>query len=161
MRIDINFLENPFGAHYIKMCATDRNGIVTLQGFLSLWTLLTTRDYKKTLKYLAYLGDDGARSQAFEVHDRVREMERRSITRNVFTVFVFGSKGCGKSEFINGVLGSHFHSEQSRSNNSNNTNTNNNNKFYVSLGKLKNQGHHNLVVANSVIAQGLERYLIV
>jgi len=109
-------------------------GNVTLQGFLSMWSMTTLLDYQTTLRYLAYLGFEGKvekteaantgspqspyhmamnsnnnTTQAITVtRGRKADIKKRKIARNVFRCFVFGSPKCGKTSFLNAFIGKPF-----------------------------------------------------
>jgi len=98
-------------AKTFQLTVCNKEGNVTLQGFLALWSMTTLLDYKKTLHYLAYLGFEDVPKALSITRGRKADIKKKSISRNVFHGYVFGSPGCGKSTFLNGLLGKPFEVE--------------------------------------------------
>ncbi|ORE09753.1 mitochondrial Rho GTPase [Rhizopus microsporus var. microsporus] len=80
---------------------TTETGSVTLQGWLAQWSMTTLLDYKTTLKYLAYLGFEGDTRTALKV-TKPKKVDRKKgkIQRNVFSCYVFGAPGSGKTSLL-------------------------------------------------------------
>eukprot|EP01113_Clastostelium_recurvatum_P050795 TRINITY_DN9705_c0_g1_i4.p1 TRINITY_DN9705_c0_g1~~TRINITY_DN9705_c0_g1_i4.p1 ORF type:complete len:646 (+),score=129.20 TRINITY_DN9705_c0_g1_i4:85-2022(+) len=86
---------------------TATGNALTQHGFLALWQLTTLLDYNTTLRYLAFLGYGGEDAPAAikVTRGRRQDQKARSISRNVFQCFVFGTQGSGKTHLLRGVLG--------------------------------------------------------
>lgn len=93
--------------------STVRNeqGHVTLQGWLAQWSMSTLLDYKATLEYLGYLGFEKNTISALKVTKprrtrRINNKVYRTLVadRTVFSCFVLGSPGSGKSSLLDTFL---------------------------------------------------------
>ncbi|CAL0310342.1 unnamed protein product [Lupinus luteus] len=84
-------------------------GYMSLNGFLSLWALMTLIDPRRSLANLIYIGYSGNPAAALRVTRR-RSVDRRkqATERNVFQCYVFGSKNSGKSAILESLLGRPF-----------------------------------------------------
>ncbi|OIW05016.1 hypothetical protein TanjilG_06428 [Lupinus angustifolius] len=84
-------------------------GYMSLNGFLSLWALMTLIDPRHSLANLIYIGYSGNPAAALRVTRR-RSVDRRkqATERNVFQCYVFGSKNAGKSAILESLLGRSF-----------------------------------------------------
>ncbi|KAE9621950.1 hypothetical protein Lal_00032934 [Lupinus albus] len=84
-------------------------GYMSLNGFLSLWALMTLIDSRRSLANLIYIGYSGNPAAALRVTRR-RSVDRRkqATERNVFQCYVFGSKNAGKSAILESLLGRPF-----------------------------------------------------
>ncbi|XVF41940.1 hypothetical protein PTKIN_Ptkin01aG0321100 [Pterospermum kingtungense] len=81
-------------------------GGLSLDAFLSEWSLMTLLDPARSLEYLIYLGYPGDPSSAIRVTRRRRlDRKRQQSERNVFQCFVFGPRNSGKSALMNALLG--------------------------------------------------------
>ncbi|KAI8616444.1 P-loop containing nucleoside triphosphate hydrolase protein [Chytriomyces sp. MP71] len=101
---------NPWVASgFPETTITNETNSVTLQGFLAQWSMTTLVDYRTTLAYLAYLGYRGDRTGALKV-TRPKRMDRKrgKVTRNVFSCFVFGAVGSGKTSLLKGFINRPF-----------------------------------------------------
>ncbi|KAI8370546.1 EF hand associated-domain-containing protein [Radiomyces spectabilis] len=80
---------------------TTETGSVTLQGWLAQWSMTTLIDHRTTLKYFAYLGFEGDTRNALKV-TRPKKADRKKgkIQRNVFSCYVFGAPGSGKTSLM-------------------------------------------------------------
>lgn len=92
---------------YIK---TEENNYLSLEGFLSLWTLMTLIDAKLTLECFAYLGyknspEESQLSGIVITRDKRVDLQKKQTNRNVFTCHLIGPHGTGKSTFMKGLLG--------------------------------------------------------
>ncbi|KAH3758142.1 small GTP-binding protein domain [Pelomyxa schiedti] len=81
----------------------DRCGNLTTEGFLALWWLKFSSDWKGALASLSYLGYSNPPATAVIVRPR-RNIEMRKL----FNIFVFGSRGCGKSSLLNTFIKRQF-----------------------------------------------------
>ncbi|KAJ3239371.1 ERMES complex Ca(2+)-binding regulatory GTPase gem1 [Chytriomyces hyalinus] len=84
---------------------TNESNSVTLQGFLAQWSMTTLLDYRTTLAYLAYLGYRGDRTSALKV-TRPKKVDRKrgKVLRNVFSCYVLGAVGSGKTSLLKGFI---------------------------------------------------------
>lgn len=96
-------------APYIDAAPTTALGGLPLDGFLSLWALMTRLEPAKSVEYLKYLTYEGDAASAIRV-TRKRRMDRRKqqSDRNVYQCFVFGPKKSGKTALLNALLGRPF-----------------------------------------------------
>ncbi|KAG1469580.1 hypothetical protein G6F56_003178 [Rhizopus delemar] len=80
---------------------TTETGSVTLQGWLAQWSMTTLLDHKTTLKYLAYLGFERDTRTALKV-TKPKKVDRKKgkIQRNVFSCYVLGAPGSGKTSLL-------------------------------------------------------------
>lgn len=93
-------------APYSDAAETNTVGGLTLDGFLSLWSLMTLLEPQKSLSYLIYLGYPNDPSSAFRITNRRRRDRRRQRSdRVVFQCYVFGATNCGKSALLNAFIG--------------------------------------------------------
>jgi len=95
-------------ANYRDQAQTaERNKELTLQGFLSLWSMIILLDYKKAMQYMGYLGFPGkSRTDCITVFDK-----ENTNDRNVFMCYVFGSAGCGKTAILRQLIEKPFLNE--------------------------------------------------
>ncbi|MQL95444.1 hypothetical protein Taro_028117, partial [Colocasia esculenta] len=87
--------------------AAERNvlGGLSLEGFLSEWTLMTLLDPASGLANLIYIGYTGDPASAFQITRRRRsDRKKQKSQRNVFQCFVFGPKNVGKSTLLNSLI---------------------------------------------------------
>ncbi|KAJ4869496.1 Mitochondrial Rho GTPase 3 [Raphanus sativus] len=82
------------------------NGGLSLEAFLSLWSLMTLLDPARSLEYFIYICHPDDPSSAVHVTRR-RELDRKekNSERKVVQCFVFGPKNAGKSALLNGFIG--------------------------------------------------------
>ncbi|KAF7488768.1 Mitochondrial Rho GTPase 1 [Sarcoptes scabiei] len=89
---------------------TNEKSWLSLQGFLSIWTLTTFIDLKQTLKYLSMFGYTFVTGEknpisAFQlIKDNRLDLHEKQTPRNVFLCHLIGPKGCGKSSFMRRFL---------------------------------------------------------
>ncbi|KAJ3123999.1 ERMES complex Ca(2+)-binding regulatory GTPase gem1 [Physocladia obscura] len=115
---------------------TNESNSVTLQGFLAQWSMTTLLDYKTTLAYLAYLGYNGDTTTALKItKPRKTDRKRGKIQRAVFSCYVFGATGSGKTSLLKAFINRQF------------------NEIYVGTEKPYN-------VVNSIEIGGAEKYLV-
>ncbi|CAD7698024.1 unnamed protein product [Ostreobium quekettii] len=89
------------------LVANPHAGRVTLEGFLSNWRYSMLIHPKETLKQLLYLGCDSQEVVDLCTTTKRRKLERREqLSRSVLQCLVFGSKGCGKTSLLRGLVGS-------------------------------------------------------
>ncbi|KAF7068595.1 hypothetical protein CFC21_074334 [Triticum aestivum] len=99
--------ENPWTSDLYKDCA-ERNvlGGLSLEGFLSKWTLMTLLDPANSFANLVYVGYSGDFNSAFTITRKRRvDRKKQQTQRNVFQCYVFGPKGSGKTALLQSFLG--------------------------------------------------------
>ncbi|XP_042482224.1 mitochondrial Rho GTPase 1 [Macadamia integrifolia] len=102
--------ESPWGEGPYKDAAqkTALDGL-SLDGFLSLWSLMTLLDPARCLANLIYIGYAGDPASAIRVTRKRRiDRKKQQSERNVFQCFVFGPKSAGKSALLNSFIGRPF-----------------------------------------------------
>ncbi|XP_077980753.1 mitochondrial Rho GTPase 1-like isoform X2 [Glandiceps talaboti] len=135
---------NPWGPDVNMTVPTNDKNWITLQGYLSQWTLTTLLDLPRTLENLAYLGYRYVmaeqESQVSAIHvtrDKKIDREKRQTTRNVFFCNVIGPRGVGKTAFLQGLLGKDLETQ-----------------------KNLNMEHISKFAVNTVQVYGQEKYLL-
>ncbi|KAG2405798.1 hypothetical protein LR48_Vigan902s000200 [Vigna angularis] len=84
-------------------------GYISLNGFLSQWTLMTLLDPPCSLANLIYIGYSGNPAAALRVtRRRAVDRKKQATERNVFQCYVFGCKSSGKSALLDSLLGRPF-----------------------------------------------------
>ncbi|GAV63169.1 EF_assoc_1 domain-containing protein/EF_assoc_2 domain-containing protein/Miro domain-containing protein [Cephalotus follicularis] len=84
-------------------------GGLSLDGFLSMWALMTLLEPARSVENLIYIGYSGDPSLAVRVTRRRRlDRKKQQSERNVFQCFVFGPRNAGKSSLLNSFLGRPF-----------------------------------------------------
>ncbi|KAL5982547.1 Mitochondrial Rho GTPase 1 [Asimina triloba] len=102
--------ENPW-AEGVYKDAAQRNtlGGLSLDGFLSLWALMTILEPSSSLVNLIYIGYPDDIASAFHITRRRKiDRKRQHSQRNVFQCYVFGPKSAGKSALLNALTGRPF-----------------------------------------------------
>ncbi|XP_065636351.1 mitochondrial Rho GTPase 1 [Quercus suber] len=93
-------------APYLDAAEKDAFGGLSLDGFLSEWSLMTLLDPSWSMENLIYIGYPGDPLPAFRVTRRRRlDRKKQQTDRNVFQCFVFGPNKAGKSALLNSFLG--------------------------------------------------------
>ena len=101
----------PWGPDAYNTVVTNDRRLLTLQGYLGLWTLTTLLDTQKTLEYLAYLGyvyysgEDNATCALQITRDKRVDLAKKQTSRNVYRCHVIGPRDAGKTTFCQGILG--------------------------------------------------------
>ncbi|KAF2071848.1 hypothetical protein CYY_006840 [Polysphondylium violaceum] len=109
--------QNGFEHHF----NTNKNGDLTLSGFLSLWNYQTYKDYRVTFRYLAYFGCDTDKNNIDMISiSKTKEMDLGSFSKGIVNCFVFGSEGCGKTTFLNSFIDKPFNQNNYLPTNENN-----------------------------------------
>ncbi|KAK6159949.1 hypothetical protein DH2020_003330 [Rehmannia glutinosa] len=105
--------ENPFNeAPYVEAAEKTALGGLSLDGFLSLWALMTLLDPIRSVETLIYIGYGGDPSSATRVTRRRRlDRKKQQSERTVYQCFVFGPKESGKSALLNSYIGRPFPEE--------------------------------------------------
>ncbi|XP_047958180.1 mitochondrial Rho GTPase 1-like isoform X2 [Salvia hispanica] len=99
--------ENPWNeAPYVDAAEKTALGGLSLDGFLSLWALMTLLDPIRSVETLIYIGYGSDPSSAFHVTRRRRlDRKKQQTERTVYQCFVFGPKETGKSALLNAFIG--------------------------------------------------------
>jgi len=79
-------------------CLTNRNGHLTLAGWLGFWHMLTLMHPAASLRFLMLL------SYPEEAASALRTLPKDSPQRQVLRVFVFGARGVGKSGLLDALV---------------------------------------------------------
>ena len=99
--------------------------------------MITLIDFQTTLAYLAYLGYEGDTRDAIKIIPSGRGRGKKiSSNRTVFHGLVLGPTGCGKTEFLKGLIDHPFTSDY-------------------------NANSPAWTAVNAVEVKGLEKYLVV
>ncbi|XP_043208937.1 mitochondrial Rho GTPase-like isoform X4 [Amphibalanus amphitrite] len=99
----------PWGKQVYNTVPTDSRGYLTLQGYLSQWTLWTLLGAGRTLEYLGHLGYsyvmEEPQSAAIHVTREKRlDLQKKQTSRTAYQCHVIGPKGAGKTTFCQGLL---------------------------------------------------------
>ncbi|KAL1211708.1 Mitochondrial Rho GTPase 3 [Cardamine amara subsp. amara] len=98
--------ESPWSEAPYKGAAVENDGGLSLEAFLSLWSLMTLIDPAKTLEYLIYIRYACDLSSAIRVTSkRAQDRVEQKTEREVIQCFVFGPKNAGKSALLNQFIG--------------------------------------------------------
>ncbi|KAF5188937.1 Mitochondrial rho gtpase [Thalictrum thalictroides] len=102
--------ESPWNeAPYKDAAETTVVGGLSLDGFLSKWSLMTLLEPAKSLANLIYLGYTGDSASALRLTRRRKfDRKKQQSERNVIQCFVFGPTKAGKSALLNSFLGRPF-----------------------------------------------------
>ncbi|KAG6397736.1 hypothetical protein SASPL_143906 [Salvia splendens] len=105
--------ENPWNeAPYVDAAEKTALGGLSLDGFLSLWALMTLLDPIRSVETLIYIGYGSDPSSAIRVTRRRRlDRKKQQTERTVYQCFVFGPKESGKSALLNAFIGRPFPEE--------------------------------------------------
>ncbi|KAL0364002.1 UNVERIFIED_CONTAM: Mitochondrial Rho GTPase 1 [Sesamum angustifolium] len=105
--------ENPWNeAPYVEAAQKTALGGLSLDGFLSLWALMTLLDPIRSVETLIYIGYGGDPSSAIRITRRRRvDRKKQQTDRTVYQCFVFGPKESGKSALLNSFIGRPFPEE--------------------------------------------------
>ncbi|XP_051145819.1 mitochondrial Rho GTPase 1-like [Andrographis paniculata] len=105
--------ENPWNeAPYVDTVEKTALGGLSLDGFLSLWALMTLLDPIRSVETLIYIGYGHDPLSAVSVTRRRRTDRKKNQTeRSVYQCFVFGPKEAGKSALLNAFVGWPFSEE--------------------------------------------------
>lgn len=98
--------ESPWSEDPYKDAAeSSESGGISLDGFLSKWSLMTLLEPKKSLANLIYIGYVADPASAFCITKaRQLDNQKKQSERQVFQCFVFGPKGAGKSALLSSFL---------------------------------------------------------
>jgi len=127
---------NPWTENFPESTLTNSSNSITLQGFLAQWSMTTLLSYKTTLAYLAYLGYNGDTTSALKIIRPKKTIKKfGKIQKNVFSCYVFGSRGSGKTALLRGLVNKPFE------------------KDYIPTT-------NRFCAVNSVEVNGIEKYLV-
>ncbi|KFK37959.1 hypothetical protein AALP_AA3G052000 [Arabis alpina] len=99
-------------APYNNATEETKNGGLSYESYLSLWSLMTLIDPARSLEYLIYLGFENDPSSAIRVtRRRVLDRKEQKSERKVVQCFVFGPKNAGKSALLNRFIGRSYNDE--------------------------------------------------
>ncbi|XP_010524876.1 PREDICTED: mitochondrial Rho GTPase 1-like [Tarenaya hassleriana] len=111
---DIPWKEAP----YVDAAEKTALGGLSLDAFLSLWSLMTLLDPARSVEYLIYIGFPSDPSSAIRVtRRRCLDRKKQQSERTVFQLFVFGPENSGKSALMNCFLGRSYSDNQESSTN--------------------------------------------
>ncbi|OWF40098.1 Mitochondrial Rho GTPase 1 [Mizuhopecten yessoensis] len=131
----------PWGSDVNNTVCTNHNSWITLQGYLAQWALTTLLDVPRTVENLAYLGyhyhQESQLSAITVTRDKKIDLDKKQTSRNVFRCYVLGTKGVGKSTFLQGHLGRNL-------------------RYIATL----NKEHLSSFTINTVQVYGQEKYLL-
>ncbi|PIA30248.1 hypothetical protein AQUCO_05700154v1 [Aquilegia coerulea] len=90
---------------YKDAAESTATGGISLDGFLSKWSLMTLLEPNKSLANLIYIGYVGDPASAFDITKARRlNSTKKQSERKVLQSFVFGPNGAGKSALLNSFL---------------------------------------------------------
>ncbi|XP_056661716.1 mitochondrial Rho GTPase 2 isoform X3 [Monodelphis domestica] len=101
----------PWGPELYNTVCTNDKGLLSLHGFLCQWTLVAYLNVHHCLEHLGYLGYPILCEQDSQTHsitvtrEKKMDLEKGQTQRNVFLCKVIGSRGVGKSAFLQAFLG--------------------------------------------------------
>eukprot|EP00245_Coleochaete_scutata_P005491 TRINITY_DN19096_c0_g1_i1.p1 TRINITY_DN19096_c0_g1~~TRINITY_DN19096_c0_g1_i1.p1 ORF type:complete len:636 (+),score=107.37 TRINITY_DN19096_c0_g1_i1:163-2070(+) len=91
---------------YLNAAEVNAAGRMTLNGFLSLWSLTALREPQVALAHFLYLGYSGDTNALFKITPRRRaDRPRQTTNRQVLQCYVFGDTAAGKASLLDGLLG--------------------------------------------------------
>ncbi|XP_052129574.1 mitochondrial Rho GTPase isoform X4 [Frankliniella occidentalis] len=94
----------PWRSDFGKTVASNSRGWMTLQGFMSYWSLITLLDLPLALEHLGYLGyniiENESHANAIHVtREKSLDLAKKQSSRNVYQCNVIGHQKSGKSTF--------------------------------------------------------------
>ncbi|XP_038618481.1 mitochondrial Rho GTPase 2 [Tachyglossus aculeatus] len=105
------FPSEPWGPGLRRTVCTNAKGLLSLHGFLCQWTLVAYLNVHRCLEHLGYLAYPILAQQDSQLHavavtrEKRIDLEKGQTQRSVFLCKVFGSRGAGKSAFLQAFLG--------------------------------------------------------
>ncbi|XP_028904614.1 mitochondrial Rho GTPase 2 isoform X2 [Ornithorhynchus anatinus] len=105
------FPSEPWGPGLHRTVCTNAKGLLSLHGFLCQWTLVAYLNVHHCLEHLGYLAYPILAQQDSQLHaiavtrEKRIDLEKGQTQRSVFLCKVFGSRGVGKSAFLQAFLG--------------------------------------------------------
>ncbi|KAG7576106.1 EF-hand domain pair [Arabidopsis thaliana x Arabidopsis arenosa] len=106
-------------APYKDVTEDTKDGGLSLEGFLSLWSLMTLIDPARSLEYLMYIRFPYDPSSAIRVtRKRVLDRKEKKSERKVVQCLVFGPKNAGKSALLNQFTGRSYDDDSNNNNGS-------------------------------------------
>ncbi|KAL2491891.1 Mitochondrial Rho GTPase 1 [Abeliophyllum distichum] len=126
-------------------------GGLSLDGFLSLWALMTLLDPIRSVENLIYTGYGGDPSSAIRLTRRRRlDRKKQQTDRTVYQCFVFGPKEAGKSALLNSFIGRPFPEEYV---------PNTNEHYAVNAVDQPGQGTKKTLVLREIPEEGVKKLL--
>eukprot|EP01134_Creolimax_fragrantissima_P007777 CFRG7777T1 len=127
--------------------SSNRQGWVTLEGFLAAWVLFTLDYPTQALGCMACLGylDDNIRTSIKVTRSKKVDMKKRRTQRTVYQGYVIGAKGAGKSSLLRMHIGKADHTDMIGAAN------------VLSESRI---GNGETLSVNSVSVNGSEKYLV-
>ncbi|KAG7459778.1 hypothetical protein MATL_G00214280 [Megalops atlanticus] len=111
----------PWGEDVYMAVPTNKDGFISLHGYLCQWTLTAYLDVHRCLEYLGYLGypivsQQESQTAAITVtREKSIDLEKGQTQRSVFLCKVIGPRGTGKTAFLQGFLGRSLSKQKSTS----------------------------------------------
>ncbi|CAL9219681.1 unnamed protein product [Arabidopsis halleri] len=106
-------------ALYKDVTEETKYGGLSLEAFLSLWSLMTLIDPARSLEYLMYIRFPCDPSSAIHVtRKRVLDRKEKKSERKVVQCLVFGPKNAGKSALLNQLIGRSYDDDSNNNNGS-------------------------------------------
>ncbi|XP_036408265.1 mitochondrial Rho GTPase 2-like [Megalops cyprinoides] len=111
----------PWGEDVYMAVQTNKDGFISLHGYLCQWTLAAYLDVHRCLEYLGYLGypilsQQESQTAAITVtREKSVDLEKGQTQRSVFLCKVIGPRGTGKTAFLQGFLGRSLSKQKSAS----------------------------------------------
>ncbi|CAA0381413.1 unnamed protein product [Arabidopsis thaliana] len=105
---------------YKDVTEENKDGGLSLEAFLSLWSLMTLIDPARSLEYLMYIRfpSDDPSSAIRVTRKRVLDRKEKKSERKVVQCFVFGPKNAGKSALLNQFIGRSYDDDSNNNNGS-------------------------------------------
>ncbi|AAF27037.1 unknown protein [Arabidopsis thaliana] len=105
---------------YKDVTEENMDGGLSLEAFLSLWSLMTLIDPPRSLEYLMYIRfpSDDPSSAVRVTRKRVLDRKEKKSERKVVQCFVFGPKNAGKSALLNQFIGRSYDDDSNNNNGS-------------------------------------------
>lgn len=101
--MDEIFETTPDGVPFnIELEVWTKNGGISYVSWIGLWQKYFQEDYEHAFSCLVYIGSSVNFYAAIIIKKGWNLL--KSIKRNVYTCYVIGSKGCGKTAFLEGIL---------------------------------------------------------
>lgn len=105
------FPSMPWGPEVCTAVPVNEEGYVTLHGYMCHWAMTTYLDVRRCLESLGYFGfpvitEQISQTAAVTVtRERAVDLQKRQTQRTVFLCKVIGSRGSGKTAFLQNFLG--------------------------------------------------------
>uniref|UniRef100_A0A8C9T2H6 Mitochondrial Rho GTPase n=1 Tax=Scleropages formosus TaxID=113540 RepID=A0A8C9T2H6_SCLFO len=109
----------PWGTDVYASVSTNKEGFLSLHGFICQWTLTAYLDIHRCLEFLGYFGypvltEQESQTSAITVtREKAIDLEKGQTQRTVFLCKVIGPRGTGKTAFLQAFLGRDFSTQMS------------------------------------------------